>query len=66
MDPERRGACRFSVLLDMKNKVLKLKKYSLCWVPPPRNDDPKAARAEMAASMLSILTPPIAHARSWG
>jgi hypothetical protein len=45
--------------------VLKLKKYSLRWVPHTLNDDKKAVRVEMAASMLSILEPLTAHVRSW-
>jgi hypothetical protein len=42
-----------------------LKKYSLRWVLPTLNDNQKAARVEMAASMLSILEPLTADARSW-
>jgi hypothetical protein len=40
------------------------KRYSLCWVPHTFNDDQKAARVEIATSMLSILEPLIRHADS--
>jgi hypothetical protein len=46
-------------------KVLKLKKCSLRWVAQTLNDDEKAAKVEMAPSMLSILEPVTARACSW-
>jgi hypothetical protein len=45
--------------------ALKLKKHSLRLALHPLNDDQKAVRAEMTASMLSILEPLTAPARSW-
>jgi hypothetical protein len=46
-------------------KVMKLKKYSFRWVPDSLSDSQKAARVEMAASMLSIPELSTARARSW-
>jgi hypothetical protein len=51
-------------VLVVPKKVLKLNKYSLRWVPQTLNDDQKAARVEMAASMLNILERLTAHVRS--
>jgi hypothetical protein len=51
-------------VLEVLKKVLKLRKYVLRWVPHILNDDQKDAGVEMAASMLSILEPLIAHVHS--
>jgi hypothetical protein len=59
------GLSKTSVLEVLK-KVLKLRQHSLCWVSHSLNEDEKAARVEMAASILSILELLAAHARSWG
>jgi hypothetical protein len=50
---------------EVLKKDLKLKKYSLRWVPHTLNHDQKAVKVEMAASMLSILEPWPVHAASW-
>jgi hypothetical protein len=52
-------------VLEILKKFLKLKKCSLHLVPRTLNGDHKSARVEMAVSMLSILEPLTAHARSW-
>jgi hypothetical protein len=53
-------------VLEVLNKVHELKNYSLCWVLHTLNEDQEAAGVETVASMLSILEPLTAHARSWG
>jgi hypothetical protein len=52
-------------VLEALKKVLKLNKYSLRSTPHTLNDDQKIVKAEMTASMLSILEPFTDHARSW-
>jgi hypothetical protein len=51
--------------LGVLKKCLQLKKYLSHWVPSAQNDDQKVARVEMASSVLNILEPLTARARSW-
>jgi transposase len=51
-------------VLEVLKKVLQMKKHSLCSVLHTLNNDQKAVKVEMRASMLSIREPLIAHSRS--